>query len=270
MKSSAIASALFLGSLFPATAATLLWTGNAGDGDFSTAANWTPAQLPAWEDDLTLSNAGTVDYSTTAFQASNGNGDFDAKGTTTISNGTNFVNSGVQWMRITTGTLVVDDATVTKSGAPVVMGVFNGDSPTLDLTNATVNANGAFWLGRGSLATSNITATVSLSASQITTTAFNLYDTTPNDFTINFLGAGSSITSTSLGRRVSGPTAGAVTAITWETLWNEGILQFNGSSAGSFGDFFEVSDGTILSIPEPSVGLLAGIGLLALFRRKRI
>jgi hypothetical protein len=261
--------AMSIAAIAPSTAATLAWTG-ATDNDFSNADNWNPSQQPAWEDDLTINNAGTVNYSTDAFQAQNGNGDFDAKGTTIISNGTNFVNGGIQWMRVTTGNLVVDNATATKNDASVVMGVFNNDTPTIDLIGSTLNANGGIWMGRGSLATSGIAANLNLgSSSELIATAFNLYDTTPNSFTITFLDAGSSITSTSLGRRENGPSNGGVSAVTWETLWDEQILQFNGASTGNFSDFFSVTGNTITSIPEPSGFLLASFALVPLLRRMR-
>ena len=118
----------------------------------------------------------------------------------------------------------------------------------MNLTNSTVDANGAVGIW------------------------FWDTDAAGNSMNLNINGGGTTIEGR-VGRRNSGSNNNSVT---WETLWGEGILSYNGSSSGDFEDFFTTTGtaGTtsytlISKIPEPSTMLLVTLGALGLLRRRR-
>ena len=55
----------------------------------------------------------------------------------------------------------------------------------------------------------------------------------------------------------------------YEALWTTGNLRLDGANAGTFADSFTVSGTQLSLIPEPSIALLGGLGLLSLLLRRR-
>ncbi|NOZ40125.1 MAG: PEP-CTERM sorting domain-containing protein [Planctomycetes bacterium] len=104
---------------------------------------------------------------------------------------------------------------------------------------------------------------------------------------IDFTGPGTITTDEGAIRLIKDP--GTVTDMTYEDLWNAGILTANGSNAGAFGDSFTVTgnwgdavytltsnvvaaSSGISAVPEPTSIMLAGLAVLSLAgvtRRRR-
>ncbi|MCC5849738.1 MAG: PEP-CTERM sorting domain-containing protein [Verrucomicrobia bacterium] len=109
------------------------------------------------------------------------------------------------------------------------------ESGSVTISGSTLNMNGGFTtfgLGNGTLTADGLSS--------------------DGDSRINFLaGSGGALT-----------IAGFASS-NYETLWNQGRLQFDGGNTGTFSDHFQVSDSTLTVIPEPSTLVLLGITGLA-------
>jgi hypothetical protein len=55
----------------------------------------------------------------------------------------------------------------------------------------------------------------------------------------------------------------------YQGLWDSGKLRVDGGNVGTFADHFVVTGTQLSLIPEPSIALLGGLGLLALLQRRR-
>lgn len=59
------------------------------------------------------------------------------------------------------------------------------------------------------------------------------------------------------------------TLTTYQNWWNTGDLRFGGNNTGTFDEHFIVSGNVLSVVPEPSMALLSGVGLIGLLRRRR-
>lgn len=249
-------------------AASVVWDGGGGDGSWQTAANWDNDVVPGAADDITIGSGAAVVYTPGGDLVVDG-------GSLTINDGASWTQSPTNWTQINGGTLTLDHGTFTRSGGGnLVLAIGTGDSGTISASNSTIAVGGELWFGHN-FNTGNQSAQVTLAHSVIDASGvvgiwFWDPDATGNAMTLNIVGAGSTVNGR-VGRRNSG---GADNAVTWETLWNEGILQFDGGNSGNFGDHFTTSGtpGTtgysLTSVPEPASAILLGLGGLALLGRR--
>ena len=88
---------------------------------------------------------------------------------------------------------------------------------------------------------------------------------------LNFTEAGGSITVGAAGIEYNNDNI----KLSYEDLWNDGVIQINGSSAGTFSDYFAVtgsngSDGytlTAIAVPAPPSAALLSLGGVTLILR---
>ncbi len=220
-----------------------LVTWNTTDGDWNTATNWNPQQVPNpnGADDAVIGNGSTVTYPATSL----GDLTLDGDRSVTISSGSTWRQTTTHWTRINTGTLAIDGGTFDRTAGGNVVMAFNSDeAAAMTLTNgAAFDVGGELWLGHTG-GTTNQTATVNVDGSTIDATALWYWDTDAagNQFNIDFTGTDpASITVDWLGRRNSGGTANNVT---WDMMWNEGLLTAGGLGAADglySGQFFTAS-----------------------------
>jgi len=219
----------------------ITWDGP--DGSWGTAANWNPDMVPNLNghDDAVIDNGSTVTYPSNTY----GNLIIDGGTTLTIANGSTWVQSeNTHWTNINTGELVLDDGSFVRTvGNPVLVGSNSNVTAAMTLRNGSdVTIAGEVWLGHNNASTTNQVASVNIDASSIAATALWYWDTDAagNDFTINFSGPDTSwIAVDWLGRRDS--VHGQQNNVTWQTMWNEGLLLFDGQGAAdglSFDDYF--------------------------------
>lgn len=260
-------------------AATTTWTG-ATDSDYGTGSNWDTAAVPVLDgtDDAVISNGDTVVYNATAL------GDIivNAGSTLAINGGSTWQQTPTNWSQINGGTLALDNGTFSRTGGGnLVLGFNDGDDATVTLDNgAAISVGGEVWFGHVGTTTNQVVSVTIGGGSSITATGsvgvwFWDTDTTGNDFNLNFI-SGTEVSSVNgrVGRRNSASTDNAVT---WETLWAEGILTVDGGNAGAFSDHFTtsgtpgVTDYSLQTIPVPEPGSLAllGLGTLMIARRRR-
>lgn len=257
------------------TQAAVVWDNGGAGLSWHTPDNWDTNAVPSSADDITITTTDAITFNPrfggdhlridggslaiTGGSLTQGNfyGEdvFVDNGTMTLNNTTfEFVNTGAQF-RIAEG---------------------NGDSGTVHVSNSTLTVNGELWLGDAGANTSQTAIlNVTNSTLDLTTGAVGLWfwdtDAAGSSMSINVNGAGSTV-SGRVGRR---NTSGQANNVSWEALWDEGILQYNGGNLGTFADHFETS-GTpgnqnyiLTSVPEPSSSALLGLGGLALVLRRR-
>lgn len=254
-------------------AALVTWDNSSGDGNWYTATNWDTDSVPNLDgtDDILINNGGSVTHNPTSDL------DITTGSTVTVAGGSTVIQTVTNWQRLQGGTLTIDGATWTSS-APFRVGFDDGDAGgTFNLLNgASATFGGEFWAGpdpgrawdNGSTFNMNIggASTLDLNAA----VGLWLWDSQLSDYNINFTGAGS------IGGRIGIEDGGGQNnSVTWETLWDEGILQWNGDSSGTFDDHFSTSgtagttDYTLTAVPEPSSALLTLLISAGLLRRKR-
>lgn len=263
-----------------AAAAPVTWTG-ATDSAWETGTNWDTGSAPILDgtDNGFISNGDTVTYNPGPDLVVN------AGSTLTIDGGSTWQQTPTNWSQINGGTLVLDNGTFTRTGGGNLVLAFNdGDDATVSLDNGSaINLGGELWFGHTSAVTNQVISLTIGGGSSINATtpgAVGLWfwdtDAAGNDFNLNFV-SGTEVSSVNarVGRR--SVAAGGSNAVTWETLWDEGILTIDGGNAGVFSDHFVTSgtagtsDYSIQSIPVPEPGSLAllGLGGLAVLRRRR-
>jgi len=176
----------------PAGAAALSWDNSAGDGLAATAANWTPAQIPAAADDLTFSIAGaypitwgaTVTSSRTQVYR-NGTVTNTASSPHTVSTGITVAASAgeVATMTLTTGTLTSNASMIVGDAGTGTLNVNDDDAhliiagATSDLTiglngDAAMNITGS---GTVEVADQFIAGSNSASTPTVTVSGFALF-----------------------------------------------------------------------------------------------
>ncbi len=255
--------------------AAITWNNAGGDLEFTNATNWVGGVAPSDSDDIIISNGDAVNYSP--------GGDFGQNytGTMTISNGSSINQSAGNWSRMS-GNYSLDSGHILGMGSNNLFG--DGGNTTLSLANgSTIVGGGAEfqWMNNGGGAngvqvaldgTSSITYTGGGGASWfLFTNAAGGLGTT--NHVLNFTAAGGSISVGAAGIEYNNDNI----KLSYEDLWNDGVIQINGSSSGTFSDYFAVtgsngSDGytlTAIAVPEPSSAALLGLGGLALILRRR-
>ncbi|BDS06543.1 hypothetical protein NT6N_15830 [Oceaniferula spumae] len=255
-----------------AQAAVVIWDNDSSNNSWQTATNWDPDGVPAFNDDITIGNGDAVTHTPASDLQINGGGSL------TISGGSSWTQTTTHWTQIVDGTMTLDNGTFTRSSGGNLVLAFNAnDNGVINATNSSINLGGELWFGHNLVSnTGNQVAQVTLNNSTIDangTVGIWFWDTDATDtsMSINVIGAGSTIEAR-VGRRNTG---GSDNTVTWETLWNEGILQYNGGNDGSFSDHFITSGTagtvgyTLTSIPEPSSAALLGLAGLALVMRYR-
>jgi len=251
-------------SLTGVHAAAISWDLGA-DGSWQTAANWNPSTVPGSGDDITIDTGDTVTYTP--------GGDFTIDGgSLSISDGSTWTQAVSNWSRLNNGTMTIDNSIFARTGGGnLVLGFDSNNTFSVVATNSSINVGGEFWFGHNDAARTNQVLSVTLNKSTIDANGgvgiwFWDPDAAGNDFTLNVIGAGSTVEGR-VGRRNSG---GSSSSVTWETLWNEGILQANGNNSGTFSDHF-VTTGSpgntnyvLTTVPEPTAATLLGLGGLML------
>jgi hypothetical protein len=178
-----------------------------------------------------------------------------------------------------------------SNSSKIVLSNASNTTSTMNLTDSTIVVGNEFWLGGNGTSDVNEIVNLNINNSSITTKATGSvglwvwdYADSGNSMHINFNGpAGSFFQSAdSIGSRNKGTGGTQTNNITWESLWDLGILTANGGKSGLTGDTFgtyftttgtSVRDGgayTLNYVPEPSGSVLASLtGLLLLNRRRR-
>lgn len=256
-------------SISTAFAATVAWDNGGGDNSWQTATNWDNDTVPGAADDITIGTGASVTYTPGGDLIVDG-------GSLTINGGSSWTQSTTNWSQINGGTMTLDNGTFTRTGGGNLVLAFSAnDNGIISATNSTISLGGELWFGHATN-TGNQIAQVTLSSSTIDangTVGIWFWDTDAagNSINLNVVGAGSTVEGR-VGRRNTG---GSSSAVTWETLWNEGLLQYNGANSGTFSDHFTTSGTpgtagyTLISIPEPSSTALLGFGGIALILRRR-
>ncbi|GAA5497388.1 hypothetical protein Rhal01_03582 [Rubritalea halochordaticola] len=250
-----------------AQAASIAWDGEGSDGIWQTGLNWDTNSVPTAADDVTISNGDTVTYVP--------GGDLTVDGgSVTVSGGSTLTQTASNWARINNGTLTLNDSTFSRAGGNVVLAFNTDNNSGINAVNSNFSIGGELWFGHNNN-TGNQVVSVNLTNSTIDANGvvgiwFWDTDAAGNSFSLNINGAGSTVEGR-VGRRNTG---GSNNAVTWETLWDEGILTYNGSNAGLFADHFITSgtagtgDYTLTSIPEPSSLSLISLVCFGLLMRK--
>lgn len=250
-------------------AASIAWDGGGGDNVWQTAQNWDTDTIPTSVDDVTISNGDTVSY------VPGGDLTISGGGSITVSGGSTLTQTASNWAQINNGTLYLDNGTFNRAGGNLVLAFGTNNNGNIVAANSSITLGGEFWFGHN-LNTGNQVISVNLTNTSIDANgAVGIWfwdtDAAGNDFTLNVNGGGTTIEGR-IGRRNTG---GSNNAVTWETLWNEGILTYNGSNSGNFSDHFETTGTagttgyTLVSIPEPSAPALLGLAGVALMLRRR-
>lgn len=268
LKTTAMVAVTTLG-IGAAQAVSVAWDNGGGDNSWQTAANWDNDTVPVAADDITIGTGAAVNYTPGGDLIVDG-------GSLTISGGSSWNQAVGNWSQINGGTLTLDNGTFTRSaGGNLVLAFSADDHGIINATNSLIDLGGELWLGHNNN-TGNQTAQVNLTNSIIDANGvvgiwFWDSDAAGNSFSLNVNGAGSSVEGR-VGRRNTGETSSAVT---WETLWSEGLLKYDDSNSGVFSDHFTTSgtagtgDYVLTSVPEPSAPILLGLGALVFILRRR-
>jgi len=181
------------------------------------------------------------------------------------------------WQRNSGGIINLDNGTWTT--ASVTRSAYDSgvNAGTWNLTNgSSATFANEFWVTRNNSNYTNVSFAMNIGGNSSVdfngTVGLWLWDAdnAGNDYKINFTGTGT------IEGRIGYESGGSANnATTWETLWNDGILQFNGGNAGNFSDHFSTSGAsntkayTLTTVPEPSSAALIGLGGIALILRRR-
>ncbi len=260
-----------------AQAVTVAWDNGGAGTSWQTGANWDTGTRPATDDDVTIATGDAVTLNP-AF--GNDHMIIDGGGSVTVSNGSSLTQSSAfgEEVFIDNGTMTLNNASfgLGFSGSLTVLAQATSGSGIFNATDSSITSAGEIWLGSADTGETNQTAQFNLTNSSIDANGgvgiwFWDTDAAGNNLSLNVNGAGSSVEGR-IGRRNTG---GQDNAVTWETLWTEGILQFNGGNTGAFADHFTTTGTagtagyTLTSVPEPSSTALLGLGGLALILRRR-
>jgi hypothetical protein len=247
--------------------ATIVWTGNAGDGNWNTPGNWSPAQVPGVSDTVTISptaltaiavggnavGALTTDNFVTLNVGNNSSFSFGsaAGGATTFSNGGTFaLNSTAN-----TTELIVGAPTLTLTGGGVVSLSNNinnyivGAAASDVLINTNNTIEGAGQLGNGGLNLTNGTAGVidaSLGTSLVLNTGGNV---TSNSGLIEGTGTGGLV----IVSAVNNGAAGKITAATGNVYLSGGTLEGGTLATSGGGEIIDSSGGTLNGVTNAVV-----------------
>ncbi|MBK1830147.1 PEP-CTERM sorting domain-containing protein [Verrucomicrobiaceae bacterium R5-34] len=268
---STAAASILIGT---AQAATVTWNNTSTDGLWYTDANWDTGSTPVVDgtDNVMINNGDTITHNPSVDL------DITTGSTVTVSGGSTVNQTVTNWQRLQGGTLTIDNATWNTTSyfrvgfdngdAGGTFNLINGASATFDnefhvgpdVTRAWTNPGFTFDMNIGGGSTLDLNGAVGMW----------LYDSDLSDYNINFTGAGT------IEGRIGIETEGVANNVaTWENLWDNGILQWNGANVGQFDDYFSTSgtagttEYTLTAVPEPSSAALVGLSGLALILRRR-
>ncbi|MFC1859396.1 hypothetical protein ACFL9U_15405, partial [Thermodesulfobacteriota bacterium] len=109
--------------------ASLTWNNAGGDGSWHNSANWSPEQLPAAGDDVTIPAGETANYSTGTSDLNS----FTVSGTLNITGGA--LNSSADSTVAEGGTIAFSAGTLGGSGSVTISGTFNWNGGSVSVTN---------------------------------------------------------------------------------------------------------------------------------------
>lgn len=283
-----IVSALFLaaGTLL-SHAATITWTGAAGDGSFETAGNWSEDAVPGMGSTVVIGNGDqVVQSSRTDWWGMN----------VTITNGSTLTcnDSVTKWQSTTItiddgGALIIkdngNDMTINNGGPDVVLNCFSANGlriedhvkitnpDTVPHTSMNFGLNGSMyvneiwnndWRVSVSMQLDNGSSIVSATGYKLVTREFFTLDhnTNPGGGAVNNLIISSSTVTDTADQAMT--LASSVDELTLDESGMGKYLLSRNDSNGSWSVMY------VAAIPEPSAfGLLAGIGALALVSARR-
>lgn len=251
-----------------AAAATVTWDGDVSGGIWDTATNWDSNTVPAWGDDIVINTTnGSVEYQGV-------NGDYNPLTSLTVTN-TALTNNYAGWQR-SNGTIIFDNSSLVGNGNIMAVNYEQQGAMSWTLQNgSSFSSNGEFWMGPNN-ATQTGNTTISIDGtSNITLTggggaSLFLWNAAASH-TINFEGTGGFLSVGAAGIEYNNDN----TKLSFEDLWDAGVLTRNGGQVGTFAENFvesgsNGSDGyTVTAIPEPSSTALIGLAGLALILRRR-
>ncbi|MBN1854206.1 MAG: PEP-CTERM sorting domain-containing protein [Pirellulales bacterium] len=229
----------------PAYADDITWDG--GDGfwaDFNWNGGLGPPDMSGW--DSAIIGSGTVTFDAVAAGA-----DFLTMpwSDLTIRTGGTWTQTTTHWNRINGGFYLDGGSFIRPAAGNLVFGsndsVPNGTWINIGITNGgTLRINGNLWFGYSGDATPfdlEVTMTIDDGSVELTggvSAAWWLWDDNIgfNSYSINFIGPGSIRLG---GGGIQPESAGG--PVTFQTLWDMGILQYNGQSATNFDDHFTIA-----------------------------
>ncbi len=155
-------------------AATVTWTGSAGDKDFSNGANWNTGSIPASGDDVQLQNNASglwLDTSMTVRNMYTGNNSSYSESSLTLQNGSNLTATQLLLGQYVKSTLTVESGATLNTNSWLFIGRQSGGNGILEVKDGgTVNISGAyFYVGQ------NGTGTVNQTGGVITISATNMF-----------------------------------------------------------------------------------------------
>lgn len=161
------AAAVACAAVAPTLAESKVWSGGAGDGLWSSTANWTPPGQPAADDGVTFNNEGSTDVSMVLGGSATSTVDQAATGTIKTlrySNITGYHNTMIAKPLVVQGTSAADPAFLSDDGHPAILFVGSGQA---DAAADAVYAS----IGGESLAVTNANAVISVMQASVTSGA---------------------------------------------------------------------------------------------------
>ena len=146
-------------------AATVTWTGSAGDKDFSNGGNWNTGSIPAPGDEVQLQNNASglwLDTSMTVGNMYTGNNSSYSESSLTLQNGSNLTATQLLLGQYVKSTLTVESGATLNTNNWLFIGRQSGGNGILEVKDGgTVNVSGAyFYVGQNGTGTVNQTGGV--------------------------------------------------------------------------------------------------------------